>query len=220
MFTYIVNRKRFESSEPKITGRNILEEAGLTPVEDYELLYEINKKGFTPIQLDEVVDLRKVGIEGFKASLYKSIKIKIDNKEIEVDDCFMTPIEVLAAAGFDFNSFYLVEMRSGGVEVSYKDDVEHKIAINRKSSFITYKIETVIECIIVNAKPKAWYKPKISFDEVVQLAYGAISPNPNVIYTINYIKGVPAKPEGSMVKGDEIFVNNKMIFNVTRTDKS
>lgn len=220
MYHYKVNKKRFESSEPKITGKEILNSAGLIPEDDYELLYKVNEKGFTPIQLDEVVDLKKVGIEGFKANMYKPIIIKVDNKDVEVENCFMTPLEILAAAEIDSDAFSLVEIRGGGVEVSYKDDVEHKIAITRKSCFITCAIEVKIECVIVNAIPKEWSKPKISFDEVVILAYNSISNDPNVIYTVNYIKGVPSKPEGSMLKGDVISVNNKMIFNVTRTDKS
>jgi hypothetical protein len=123
MYYYKVNKKRFESSEPKITGKEILNNAGLIPEDDYELLYKVNEKGFTPIQLDEEVDLKKVGIEGFKAIMYKPIIIKVDNKEVEVEDCFMTPLEVLDAADIDSNEFSLIEIRKGGIEVSYKDDV-------------------------------------------------------------------------------------------------
>lgn len=220
MFHYKVNKQRFQSSEPKITGKSILNSAGLTPESDYELLYKVNEKGFTPIQLDEVVDLKKVGIEGFKAIMYKPTIIKVDDNDIEVESCFMTPLEVMEAAGIDPNQYSLIEIRKGEVEVSYKDDVEHKIAITKNSCFITCKVEVKIECVVVNSKIKAWSKPRITFEEVVLLAYDSISNKPNVIYTVNYVNGVPSRPEGSMVKGDKIAVNNKMIFNVTRTDKS
>lgn len=215
-----VNNQRFESNKSKITGQEILEIAGLSPSEDYELLYKINEKGFTPIQLDEVVDLKMAGIEAFRAKPYKKLLIKVDGKEIEVEECFMTPIEILVAAGLNPNKYSLNEIRKGGVEVTYKDDVDHKIAITRESCFISCEIQLRIEYIIVNSKRKEWSKTEITFDEVVILAYGEISTNPNIIYTVNYIKGVPNKPEGSMIKGDKISVNNKMIFNVTRTDKS
>lgn len=88
IYTFKVNNKRFESSESKISGRQILTIAQLTPAEDYELLYKINEKGFTPIQLDEEVDLKTAGIEGFKAKPYKGIVIKVDDAEFEVDECF------------------------------------------------------------------------------------------------------------------------------------
>lgn len=220
MYKFKVNSKGFESSKSKITGSEILEMAGLIPQADYELLFEVNEKGFTPIQLDEVVDLKTVGIEGLKATPYKPIIIKVDGQDVEVHKCIMTPTEILAAANINTNRFSLREMRKGEIEVTYKDDVEHKIALTKKSRFFTCEIEIKIDCVIVNSKPKEWSQDEITFDDIVILAYGEISKNPNVIYTINYIKGVPNKPEGSMIKGDIVSVNNKMIFNVTRTDKS
>ncbi|WP_271768754.1 multiubiquitin domain-containing protein [Aquimarina algiphila] len=220
MYTYKINNKRFESNDSKLTGRQLLINANLIPVEDYELLYKINEKGFTPIQLDEEIDLKTAGIESLKAKPYKKISIKVDNKHFEVEKCFMTPREIMSIAGINPDRNSLIEIRAGGVEVTYKDDVEHKISITKKSCFISCKIPVEIECIIVNARTKPWTKDTISFEDIVLLEYGSISTNPNVIYTINYVKGVPSKPEGSMVKGDVIYVNNKMIFNVTQTNKS
>lgn len=214
-----VNGKRFESSKSEITGQEILTIAGLSPVEDYELLYRINEKGYTPIQLGETVDLKEAGIEGFKAKPYKSISIKVDRKEIQVDECFMTPKEVMGVAGVNPDRFYLKEIRSHGVEVTYEDDVEHRVALTNKSCFVSCEVDK-IECIIVNAREKPWDKYEISFEDVVRLQYGEVSNNPNVIYTVIYKKGVPSKPEGSMVRGEIISVKNKMIFNVTQTNKS
>ena len=219
-YTFRINRKIFETNESKLTGRQLLTIASLIPVEDYELLYKINEKGFEPIQLDEPVDLKKAGIEGFTAKVRKGIIIKVDDNEFEVHECIMTPNEIMAVAGIDSDRYSLNELRTGGVEVTYKDDVEHKIAITKKSCFVSCKLDLVIECVIVNAKVKPWDNDKISFDEVVVLEYGSIAANPNVIYTINYVKGVPSKPNGTMVKGEVISVNNKMIFNVTQTNKS
>lgn len=220
MYKFKINNKRFESSESKITGRELLSIAQLSPVEDYELLYKINEKGFTPIQLEEIVNLKTAGIEGFKAKPYKKLKIKVDDKQYEVEECFMTPIEIMEVAGINPDRFYLKEIRKGNIEVSYKDDVEHKIAVTKNSCFVSCEIEEVIKCVIVNSRPKDWSKITISFEEVVILAYGKMSTDPNVIYTVNYINGVPSKPEGSMLKGDVISVKNKMIFNVTETNKS
>lgn len=219
-FVFKINQKKFESNESKLTGRDLLSIAQLLPVEDYELLYKVNEKGFEPIQLDEEVDLEQVGIEGFRAKPYRKLSIKVDDKQYEVDECFMTPIEIMNVAGINPDRYYLKEIRKGGVEVTYKDDLEHKIAITKNSCFISCEIEEKIECVIVNSKPKDWTKDKISFEDVVILAYGRISANPNVIYTVNYINGVPSKPEGSMLKGEVISVKNKMIFNVTETNKS
>ncbi len=219
MFVYKLNNQRFESSKSKITGQELLTIANLSPTEDYELLYKINEKGFTPIQLDEEVDLKSPGIEGFRAKPYKGLFIKVDEKQFEVQDCFMTPNEIMRAAGINTDHSYLNEIRHNDIEVTYQDDVEHKVAITRKSCFVSYAVDPV-ECVIVNARDKVWNKNEIYFEDIVKLQYGTISNDPNVIYTVTYKRGVPSKPEGSMVRGEVIYVKNKMIFNVTQTNRS
>jgi hypothetical protein len=74
--------------------------------------------------------------------------------------------------------------------------------------------------LIVNGREKEWNKRKISFEEAVILAYGNYDISPNKVFTVTYDRGPHQNPEGSMVYGDIVFVKNKMIFNVTATDKS
>lgn len=74
--------------------------------------------------------------------------------------------------------------------------------------------------IFINTREKEWTKKSITFDEVVVLAFGSISNDPNIVYTVTYKKGDNNKPEGIMVKGDEIKVKNEMRFNVTQTNRS
>ena len=74
--------------------------------------------------------------------------------------------------------------------------------------------------IIVNGTPKEWKEKSISFEEVVVLAFGSYNDSPNVCYTVTYSRGHHSKPEGSMVKGQEVKVKHRMIFNVSATDKS
>lgn len=74
--------------------------------------------------------------------------------------------------------------------------------------------------IVVNGREKIWTEKEISFDQVVELAYGSISTDPNIIYTVTYKRGIGNKPEGSMLSGDIIKVKNGMIFNATQTNKS
>jgi hypothetical protein len=73
--------------------------------------------------------------------------------------------------------------------------------------------------IIVNAREHTWKEKKISFDQVILLAFGSISDDPNVIYTVTFKKG-QGNNEGSMVKGDSEKVKDGMIFNATQTNKS
>ena len=74
--------------------------------------------------------------------------------------------------------------------------------------------------IIVNGREKTWSEKEISFAQVVTLAFGTYVENGTTEYTVTYKRGQGSKPEGSMVKGESVKVKDKMIFNVTATDKS
>jgi len=74
--------------------------------------------------------------------------------------------------------------------------------------------------ILVNAREKTWSEKEVDFDEVIILAFGLVSQDPNVSYTVTYKKGENGKPEGIMVKGDSAKVKDGMRFNVTQTNRS
>jgi len=75
-------------------------------------------------------------------------------------------------------------------------------------------------CIIVNGRKKVWNLKRISYTEVIELAFGKQQQNANRSITVTYSKGHSTKPKGSLVLGQDLIVNPKMIFNVTATDKS
>ena len=74
--------------------------------------------------------------------------------------------------------------------------------------------------LIVNGRPKPWAEKMISFEQVVVLAFGTYDPNPDKVYTVTYDNGPHENPEGTMVRGEKVYVKDKMIFNATATDKS
>lgn len=74
--------------------------------------------------------------------------------------------------------------------------------------------------LIINGTQKEWSQDKISFKEVIILAYSTYNDNPQVSYTVAYEDGPKDNPKGTMIKGSEVHVKNKMIFHATATDKS
>ena len=62
-----VNGNPLVVSERFITGREVLELAGLRPPKDYTLRVKVAGQKPEKVGLDEKVDLRKPGIEKFKA---------------------------------------------------------------------------------------------------------------------------------------------------------
>lgn len=74
--------------------------------------------------------------------------------------------------------------------------------------------------IIVNAREKVWSEKEISYQQVIELAFGSYSSDPNVVYSVTYSKGEEPKHEGSLVDGSSVKVKKGMVFNVTQTNKS
>jgi hypothetical protein len=74
--------------------------------------------------------------------------------------------------------------------------------------------------IFVNGRPKVVTGRKLSFDQVVALAFNPVPVGPNILFTITYERGPHSNPEGSLVKGGVVKIKDGMIFNVTQTDKS
>ncbi|MEQ1756319.1 MAG: multiubiquitin domain-containing protein [Micropepsaceae bacterium] len=66
-YRFKVNGNPLVVSERFITGREVLELAGLRPPKDYTLRVKVAGQKPEKVGLDEKVDLRKPGIEKFKA---------------------------------------------------------------------------------------------------------------------------------------------------------
>jgi len=74
--------------------------------------------------------------------------------------------------------------------------------------------------IIVNAREMQWLQKRISFEQIVVLAFGLVENNNIISYTATYAKGDNIKPEGILVHGDDVKVKNGMRFKVTQTSRS
>lgn len=215
---FLLNGHRYETVKNVLTGKEILEIANLTPVEEFELLLKMQRKDFAYIRPDESVDLAEPGIEHFQAKRLKAIRYEVNDVAQETVESELTVREILTNANFSTAEYFLKELR-GGNEISYENDLDVKIRIRQGMKFLAFKADGAV-IIIVNGSPKEWGRAKITFDEVVILAFGAISHDPNVVYTVTYRKGPRENPQGVMVKGDVVCVTSKMEFNVAHTSKS
>lgn len=72
--------------------------------------------------------------------------------------------------------------------------------------------------IIVNGRPKVISDHKLTYLEVVELAYPGEKPSDGVVFTVTFSN--PHGKDGSMVEGDKVVVKDGIIINVRKTDKS
>lgn len=71
--------------------------------------------------------------------------------------------------------------------------------------------------IIVNARPKKVHGERISYEEVVELAFSG-QVDPNIVYTVAYVG--PQTPDGTLVAGQSVTIRNGMKFDVNKTNRS
>ena len=74
--------------------------------------------------------------------------------------------------------------------------------------------------IFINGEEKEVTKEKISYEEVIRLAFGHYEDNDSTNYTVIYFKGNNEKPNGFLLKGQVVMDKKGMRINVTRTNKS
>lgn len=74
--------------------------------------------------------------------------------------------------------------------------------------------------IFVNTRPKKWKEKKISYEQVIILAYDEYIDNEDNVYSVTYTKGENPHHEGSLTKGRSVPVKDGMIFDVTHTNRS
>jgi hypothetical protein len=74
--------------------------------------------------------------------------------------------------------------------------------------------------VFVNGRQKVVTSERLSFDQIVALAFDTPPSGPNILFTVTFRKGDDEKKEGTLVEGQTVKIKDGMIFNVTATDKS
>lgn len=72
--------------------------------------------------------------------------------------------------------------------------------------------------IIVNGRRREVSQHKLTYLEVVQLAFPGEQPTETIVFTVTYSN--PHGRDGTLVAGEEVVVKDGMIFNVRKTDQS
>jgi len=90
------------------------------------------------------------------------------------------------------------------------------IRLKQDDHFYSQKAVT----ILVNGEPYEETETRISFEQVVKLAYPVRPSGTCIEFTVTYRNGPPANPKGSLTAGHSVKIKNRMIFDVTPTDRS
>lgn len=111
-----------------VTGKEILEKAGIAPVECYWLYQKLKGCDFEKIDLAEPVDLAQGGIEQFVVRPTEVFHYFVDGEPETTDLKEMTPNQILENAGITpVKDYYLVRINPDGSQDSFKDTPDKSI---------------------------------------------------------------------------------------------
>lgn len=197
------------------TGRQIRANAGLNPASDYVLI-EIGDNMSRSIGLEEEIELREgvaTKLLSFKSDRVFSLTINERGYEWGSDEISAAEIRQYASI-------------AEGHELVLDSAQEKIIADDEIVRLKPKGVERILSRppaeirIIVNTRPKPWTKKKISFAEVIALAYPTPPTGENIVFTVGFFDGPPGRPEGSLTDGESVRVRDGMVFDVKFTDKS
>lgn len=212
----IIEGKKFEWFEQFITGKQLKELRGLSL--DCELFLDIIEPWKDDAILnDETVDLARPGIEQFY--IKQKLKYSINAENFETDKQYIKGSQIRKQGRIPDDYQIFLDNKEPYEDDLIENDEIIDLARPGKEKFYSKEKPFSIE-LIVNLKPKPWTEKTIAFEQVITLAYGNYDSNPGKGYTVTFDRGPHQNPEGSMVKGQSVFVKHKMIFNVKQTDKS
>lgn len=169
------------------------------------------------IDNDKSVNLARPEVEEFFVK--KKLHFFINGQPFTWYKQFITGAQIRNLGNIPAEDEIYLDIKEGWQDDLITDDEVVDLAREGKERFVS-KPPKHDYVIIVNARQKEWKDATITFEQVVVLAFGIYDNNPNIGYTVTYSRGWEPKPEGTMVKNSIVRVKNKMIFDVTATDKS
>jgi hypothetical protein len=205
---------------PVPVGRQILAAAGTDPRAGYSLFAILPGGDFEDVRLDETFDLRSRGAERFIAFLTdRDFKLTLDGRQLVWGKPVISgaALYTLGQVGPDQAVFLKVPgatdrfVEPGELVSLVGPAVEH---------FSTGPKPVRPYEITVNSRPEIVPGPRVTFEQIVQLAFPGPH-GPNIVFAMTY-RHAESKPHaGELGPGGVVEVKHKgTIFNVTKTDKS
>jgi hypothetical protein len=202
-------------AEATPTGAHILEAADLEASNDISLLAILASGEFEEVLLDQHFDLRCRGAERFVAfRTDRLFKLTLNKHLVQwgKPDLRGAVLYQLAHAG-EHEAVFLES--PGGLRLVEPDEIID-LATPGIEHFVTAPRSYEI---IVNSRPRTVVERKVTFEEIVQLAFpGAPTAGFAFSMTFRHVASLPH--QGELADGGFVDVKTGSVFNVTRTVQS
>ena len=77
-----------------------------------------------------------------------------------------------------------------------------------------------IHWIVVNGDRREVPGDRITFEEIIKIAYPVPPPGTDVQFTVQFTRGPESKPAGTLIEGQSVKIRDGMEFDVTPTNRS
>lgn len=214
--TFVIEGRDYETFDQYKTGAELKQLAEI-PL-DTELFLSVSK----PYQDELIENEKQVNLARPETEYFfvkKKLQFFINGKPFTWYKQYIRGIQIRELGNIPAEDIIFLDLKEGWQDDEIIDDEIVDLARPGKEKFFS-KSKPMELTIIVNARSHVWKEIDISFEQLVALAFGSYDNNPNKGYTVTYSRGWDPKSEGTMVKGAVVRVKNKMIFDVTATDKS
>ena len=205
-------------ADPVPTGQQILIAAGIRQPVDSLVFLMLPDGQLEEIRPEETVDLRSCGSEKFLVFRSdRSFRIQLDDRTIEWGTTHISGAALKRLAGISIHDYDVwLHMQDGADRLIGNTE----LADLTNSGVERFFTRPIAITIIVNARPRVVHVCRLSYWDIVKLAYPEAVPSDNIIYTINFARGPVENPEGSLAEGQYISIKEGMTFYVTPTYKS
>lgn len=212
-----LNFQSRQVSDPVPLGRQLLEAAALEPRDGYSLMAILPSGDFEDVRLDEPFDLRERGAERFIAFLTdRDFKLTLNEDELRWGKPIISGAVLYGLAKPGDGEGVFLEVPGGEdrlIEPGELIDLTQPGIERFTTALKTFEI-------IVNSRPRTVNARRVSFEQVVQLAFPG-QHAPNVVFSMTYRHAASTPHAGELGAGGSVDVKKKgTVFNVTRTVQS
>lgn len=208
-------------TDPVPTGRQILSAAGLDDREDFTLCAILASGDFEEVTLNETFDLRARGAERFIAfQTDRDFKLTFNGRQLIWGQSVIPGNALYLLSGIDTNEAVFLEVR-GGIDRLIEADDQVDLTQPGVEHFITAPRPVKGYTIIVNARDEPVHDKRVTYEQVVQLAFPSAPVEHNVRYSMTYRQAASKPHAGELAEGGSVEVKHEgTIFNVTKTVQS
>lgn len=207
-------------NDPVPTGRQILESSGRSDELEYQLFQLLDEGDMEHIRTNETVDLRQRGRERFIAFQSDRVfALRIDNRHMLWGSAKISGKALLALAQPEAGKTVFRD-RPGGTDEEVLEADLVNLDGPEMEQFIIASAPPKTFTFYVNTREKTVEKAKITFAEIVALAFPGTHPE-SVVFSMTFRKAAGPSASGELSDGGVVKLKTEgTVFNVTRTDKS